>query len=239
MKAEMLILALQMETHLNSIFAPRLSRINQALGHLCFVLLGVLAAVFYRERMAMVDGAGYTLELLTTEGFMTPHSRWAAGLTQWLPLLGIQFGCSLKTVMILFSVNFVLLYYLEFLFCVYICKKPEWGWAILLLHLLVLNRVYFWPVSEMFQAMVHALVLGAWWSSAQRFRWWQFLPVLALMVLTILFTHPAGRIALVFVAALVLLQGGKWRKRSFWWGGSSNGNRLWVVAVAEASGIGL
>lgn len=180
------------------------------LGHFLFLVSGLLALWFYKERMCILDGAVYSFELTSTEDFFTPHHRTANWLFQALPLLAVKLGMGLRGVLMLYSLSFVLVYYLVFLFCRSICRRPEVGWAILLIQLLLLNRTYFWPVSEVFHCMIFGIGFYAWASGAQERAYGLYVPVAAFLFLLGLATHPVAPAIFAFGALLIWVEKGQW-----------------------------
>ncbi len=199
-------------------FLRRLPALTDArwLGHLLFLMSAMLAAWFYQERMCILDGGVYSFELILTEDFFTPHNRWGNYMIQWLPLLVIKMGASLKTILIVQSISFVLFYYFVFLFATYLCRRPELGWAILLLQLLVLHRTYFWPVSEVFHSVILGIGVVAWFTGGAEKKWWLYYSVAALLTWLMLILHPVAPAIIAFGVGLTLLENHNWRKWQAW-----------------------
>jgi|GEM_PF-4623020 len=184
----------------------RLAFLSQPwLGHLLCIGLGILAVIWYQYRMINLDGAVYSLELTLEEGFMYPHGRYGAILTQLIPLGLIKLGASLKVVLIGYSLSFAVINYLAWAFCHYVARQPRAAWVIILFQLLALNATYFWPVSEAFQALIYAIVFYAWITGAKQKRLhWYLLPIPVMLLLT-LFTHPVALIPLLVLLAYHVL----------------------------------
>jgi hypothetical protein len=65
-------------------------------GHAFMLLLIFFSVYFYQERMLHTDNAYGTFTIINTENFIIPHYRYPLVLTQFLPILAIKFGASLK-----------------------------------------------------------------------------------------------------------------------------------------------
>ncbi len=125
---------------------------------LAFVLLGIGALIYYRERMLFVDGAWIVFNILNTGHFAIAEHRWGAFITQAVPLLAGKLGLSLKAVLILYSVSFYAFY-----LGVALLAGRRWGeekMAVLLLLYLTLfvSDSYFWPNNEVHQGTAWAVL---------------------------------------------------------------------------------
>jgi hypothetical protein len=119
-----------------------------ATGCLCFLLLLVLAVVFYRERVIFSDTAFQLVHLLIEQKPLVMPVRFGAGLSQLIPLTAIWLHCGLSTVMIVHSISSLLLYLLLF-FIAYRYSQRQFMFFIIPLNLvLIANDVFFWPVSD-------------------------------------------------------------------------------------------
>lgn len=179
--------------------------IDHWFGFLFFSLMFGMAWVFFQERIGYLDSATYTLEMIKFDYFAIAHDRWGAGASQIIPLILLYSGASLKAVMIGYSVNFILLYFTCFCFCLYICRHRYAAYTICLFLVFSVKYTFFWPVSEIFQAMVYSISFFAWWNSDRtRSPILHYLIAIALVILT-LSTHSAASISLGFAFVYDLL----------------------------------
>src|SRR5689334_21683384 len=88
----------------------------QSIGLLFFGTLFTLAFVFYKERMLSYDPAFFSFKIIFERDFDVELGRWGSVVSQVLPLWFLQLGCSLETFLRVYSVSFILIYYLIFLF---------------------------------------------------------------------------------------------------------------------------
>lgn len=155
--------------------------------HLAFGGLAVLAAVMYAERM-FADASYYLLHMINEGWFHVEHGRLVLAISQILPWIGVKFGLSLKTILILFSIGHVCFFYAIFLVCRYRYGDRGAGLLLILLQTLGLELGYFTPMFELYYG-AGFLVLFASILWAQRFGRWDNM-LLFLSLLFILTSHP-------------------------------------------------
>lgn len=125
--------------------------LNQLVEHLCFLILIILAIVFSEERL-LADSGFYLFKVVNQESFWIEHNRFILLFSQILPCLGVKIGCSLKTLIILYSVGHVLFFYSLFLIGKYYFKLQEIGIYLLLLQTLGIASGFFVPMFELYYA---------------------------------------------------------------------------------------
>ena len=84
------------------------------LGTAVYAALAALAAVFYLERMAMLDMSFQTFHILRTGSLQIQSERFGAACTQVFPWLAQAAGLPLKGVLIAYSLGHVLYYFVIF-----------------------------------------------------------------------------------------------------------------------------
>ncbi len=132
-------------------------------GHAFMLLLIFFSVYFYQERMLHTDNAYGTLTIINTENFIIPHYRYPLVLTQFLPIVAIKFGASIKAVIIAYSINFYLLYYACFLLAVYAYKNIKVA-LLILLGLLVTTSEIFFLQTEIAHGLIFSSLFYAWLS---------------------------------------------------------------------------
>lgn len=128
----------------------------QIIGLLFFAFYAFLSLYFFKERMLSFDSAAYALEIIQTKTFHTPLGRWSSVLSQALPLLFLKLGCSLSTFLKVYSLSFILIVYLGFLFLSLILKDNKSSIIYLLTFCLVTRHTFYFSIAE--------LPLGVLWS---------------------------------------------------------------------------
>jgi len=157
----------------------------QILGLIFFIFYGILALVFFKERMLWVDSAAFSLEVIQTKTFFTPLGRWGSVFSQVLPLLFLKMGCSLATYLKVYSVGLILLSYLGFLIITLPLKSKRIGLVYLLTLCLTYRNTFYFSISEFSQGLALVVLLSA--------------------MLEYLFIAEVKRKTLVFVLSFVLI----------------------------------
>ncbi|MFT4664405.1 MAG: hypothetical protein ACI8YQ_004671 [Polaribacter sp.] len=131
------------------------------LGYLSWLILLIMAIVFYKERAIFLDGA-FQLEKLINQGtFKIYHYRLTNPFTQILALSAIYLKLPLKIVLIGYSINFILFFGGIHYAIVRWCKNDFLGWVHLFFFtLMVLDSFYFLP-PELYQG---SALLLLWWA---------------------------------------------------------------------------
>jgi hypothetical protein len=132
------------------------------IGHAFFWVYIAFSVIFFKERLLNFDSAYYSFHLLYHEDYFIIHGRTINYFTQWLPLLMIDLGASLKTVLISYSVSFMLLYYLSFNVIVHLIKNVEAGLFLALSLCLTMRYKFYTGISEITITLAFLALLVAW-----------------------------------------------------------------------------
>ena len=127
-------------------------------GHAFFAVLLVFAIVFAKERVLLIDSAAQLFEIINGGGFVIYDHRFSMCLSQLLPLLMVKMKAPLWLVMYSYSVGFVLLYYLAYLFIQYVVKDNK-GIVLMAFVFLCVTHTFFHTISETMQLMFMAVAL--------------------------------------------------------------------------------
>ncbi|MGL4598966.1 MAG: hypothetical protein ACRCYO_15720 [Bacteroidia bacterium] len=175
-------------------------------AHAFYIVMAILAVVFYQERL-QADAAYYFYYVVDSENFRIEHQRYILGASQILPWLGVKIGLSLKALMILQSLNPVFWFYGLFLFTTRILRDQTGGIALILVHVLGVLHMHFCPMYEIWYGLALLVVVRSqlWMNRFQKP--WEFILLLVLMI-TVLFSHPLLFIPLLFILLLDLFE--KW-----------------------------
>lgn len=174
--------------------------------HLFFLLTAVLAMVFYRERIQS-DSAYYLFHLVDGESFRVEHQRYILACSQFLPLLGVKLGLGMKGVMLLYSLNHVLWFYLLFAYAVFFLRDRTAGTALILVNVLGVIHMYFCPMYEIWYGSALLVLVRAHLFHNRLHRPADLL-LLLIITITVLFSHPLLVIPLVYLLLLDALE--KW-----------------------------
>jgi len=132
------------------------------LGHLGMLALLCLAWVFWLERSTTYDSSLYSYMLITREAVYTPHDRMINYLWQWIPILSLKMGLSLKTFMYIMSLAPILFLYAVYCLISYGLKNALAG-LYMILCLVVLTRYKFYSaIPEIYLGSSFVALMIAW-----------------------------------------------------------------------------
>ena len=184
-------------------------RLTFWLGTAVYTALAVGAAVFYLERMAFLDMAFQTFQILRTGALQIQSGRFGAAGTQVFAWLAQASGLPLKGVLMSYSIGHALYYYLIFLLIVRVYRQWKWGLVLLLVSTLMTTHTFYW-LSEMPQGLAFLLLIPAGLhtkSALTAVRWWEYALLIAAAV-TAFYFHPMVLYAMVFCSLYFLADTG-------------------------------
>jgi hypothetical protein len=82
---------------------------------LTFLFLFLLAFIFFMERTLIMDASFQCFSLLVRDGFAIQENRFGAIIVQIFPLLASKAGLSLKAVLVLYSLAYIVEAFICFL----------------------------------------------------------------------------------------------------------------------------
>lgn len=114
---------------------------------------GLLAGVFYIERISFLDAAFVLVKIINEGQPIIMVGRYGAVLTQMWPWLGVKMGFSVDSLMLIYSMSFPFLY---MSIGVLLFRLKQYSWIILIgLYFVLFNtHSYFWTNNEIHQAFV-------------------------------------------------------------------------------------
>lgn len=172
------------------------------LGAFTYGILGLLAVVFYLERMTLLDMAFQGFHILRTGELQIQSGRFGAAGTQVFPWAAQALGLPLRGVLLTYSLGHVLYYAALFAVVMFGFRQWRWGLVLLLLGTLMTTHTFYW-LSEMPQGLAFLAALLAWAHarpSPRDFHIWEY-PLLAGAVVTAFYFHPLVLHAFAFCAA--------------------------------------
>lgn len=113
-----------------------------------FLILCVMAVIFFKERL-FTDSGYYLFHVVNNESFRIEHSRLVLAFSQILPLIGVKLGLSLKTIVILYSLNHVFFFYFSFLISKFYLKVNYSGLVFIGFQTIGTATSYFVPMFEL------------------------------------------------------------------------------------------
>lgn len=160
-----------------------------------------MAAWFWRERTLILDAAFQSYLFVADGSPAIMVERFGAAAVQFLPLIGVWAGASLKSVLVLYSISVVLFHWVAFSICLHILKGKKAALAILLFNVLLVGESFYWMQNELLQAITLSFVLWSLW--LRRGGWRQFSKLdwalSLLLATTVAYYHPLIFFPLAFV----------------------------------------
>jgi hypothetical protein len=183
---------------------------------LLFTTLIALAVYFANERIIYTDTAVYMDVMIQERALFIATNRFISVFAQLLPWLGIYLGLPLKTLIILYSLNAMLLPVIGAFICFHIFKSKETALGLLLFYLIMNFWLFYYPVSEFqmglcFLFVYHAFLLHYFKNENRKL--WVFVLMSLFMMITIAISHPLSIFVIVAWLAWWLLEypyGRKW-----------------------------
>lgn len=176
-----------------------------------FMLLLMAASIYYsQERMLHSDNANLTFWLINTKDYSTAHGRFPVYLTQFLMVWGVKLKLSVKSLIMLYSFNFYLLYYFAFLVAAFFYKNATIAYLIVL-SLLIMTHDIFFLQTEVMHGIVFGLLFAAYLLHQPATRGTIFLSHLLGIITFIIavFFHQISCIFLVIVTGWYLVYSGR------------------------------
>jgi hypothetical protein len=184
-----------------------------AFGHVVFAILTAMAAWFWQERTLILDAAFQSYLFIADGSPAIMVERFGAAMVQFLPLVSVWAGASLKSVLLLYSVSVVLFHWVFFSVCLYGLKDKKAALAILLFNILLVGDSFYWMQNELLQAITLMFVLWSFW--LRRKGWGKKLDwtLSLLLATTVIYYHPLVFFPLAFVWVFFWLKKGLLTRR--------------------------
>lgn len=204
----------------NPLDESRFQKILIVTGHLFFLIMALFSLLYYQERMLHFDTANYAFNLMYSGEFYYREGREVTILTQLLPLLALKAGASLKTILQVYSLSFVLFYYLIFNIIVYGFKNAVGGIFLILAMVLSLRYKFYAPVGEVVIGISTVGLLAGWITKEkEKFKslppWGDFL-IGGVLIFFISMTHPFVYLSTFVLLGFVMIFFNRWKDISYW-----------------------
>ena len=198
----------------------KISRFVQVTGFIFFGVLFYFCWRFYKERMLSFDGAFYVFQFMQSGKLVQNLERYGDYIPQLLPWLAYKMGASLNTILILYSVSFILLHYLIFLIVTLLLKNDGAGIAIMLASCLAYFHAFYAPMMQLNESIIAAVMLWAlihpeapYYSAKGRL----YSTIGAIGVIVYMsFLHPLGIALIVFVIGIEILGAKRFKDNHLW-----------------------
>lgn len=148
----------------------------------------------------MIEYRDYSIEL----------GRWGSIPSQLLPLWAIKNGFSLDSVVKLYSVSFILLYYVFFLIVTVVLKNNKAGIALMLALCIGFRHAFYYSTAELYQGMALAFVLWALNDPEKEynstFKKWVGIILSLALIYIISYYHQLALFVVLFILIMLVLE---------------------------------
>ncbi len=190
-------------------------KIIQIIGFIFFGILFFISWVYYKERMLSFDPAYFSYQIIQFRRFFIAIGRWGSVFSQVLPLSALAVHCSLKTFLRLYSVAFIINYYIIFLFITLVLKNYRAGFVLMLSLCLGFRFVFYYATAELYFGIALSVLLWAIVApenpySSIRKQWWATIISIPLII-TISYCHQLTVFTILFAILYEMIYHRKWR----------------------------
>jgi len=176
-------------------------------GLLTYAVLFIFAVLFYKERVVMCDAAFQLFSILKEDNFAIQINRFGAAFTQVFPLLASKMNWPLSAVTMVYSLSFLLFYFIIFLIVLLGLKNEKMALVILLFNTIMVRHSFFWIQCEFVQGAVFTLFYLAITELVlkrdQVPRW--YYPLSLFFMITIIYFYPLLLFIMLFGFAFLML----------------------------------
>lgn len=166
--------------------------------HIAFAVLGAMAVYFYQERL-FGDTAFFLAKVIHNEALQIEHGRWISAFHEWIPLLAVKLGASIKTILVLYSLGHILFFYGLYLITRYVYHNITAGYLLVGIQVIGIDYGYYSPGFELYYATGFLVWFAVALEHGQKNKWQQLL--LGLLTILIISSH----ITTLPIIGLVLL----------------------------------
>jgi hypothetical protein len=195
-------------------------RLTQFIGFLFFGTLFLLAWVYYKERILSFDSSFYAFQIIQSKTYDIELGRWGDILSQLLPVMALKNHCSLETFLRLYSISFIIIYYIIFLLCTLVFKNQKAGLALMLVLCLGFRWVFYYAVTEIHMAMALSILLWAIISSpffyGTKLKKWIGTILSVILIYVMSYFHQLIVFPILFIIMLEFIGNKQWRNPFLW-----------------------
>jgi len=182
-------------------------------GHITFLLLISLSVIYYKERILFFDNVFYLFKIINFEKFNTEAGRYGAFLSQIPVLAALKAGMSLKSLLLIYSISFILIYYVVFMLCTHVLKNVVAGFSIVFVLVLCMQQGFYHPTHESHQALIYSLLFYSTinYSFNKKYYLLKY-SIGGLLIALCFFTYPTVLFPLLYIIAFYIIDQHKWRE---------------------------
>ena len=175
------------------------------LGLLAFALLLLLSIIYYKERIIFLDPAFQLSYMIRDGGFAIQVNRFAAVISKIFPYIAIKLAMPLRSIVLIYSMSFVIYNFILFIIIIKWLKNSVWALFLLLYNILMISHSFYWPAIELNQGIAIMILYFALLDKRSSIGDTFSYILIALLVPSVVFSHPLVIIAFVFVTGYLFL----------------------------------
>lgn len=168
------------------------------LGAGAFVVMAVMAAVFYLERTIILDASYQTFAMIIYDNFSIQTQRFGAVITKIFPYLAMKWHWPLDRLLWVYSLSFVIYAGVFYAFLTTVLRHQRMGMTLLMFFTLMTAHTFFWIQSEQLQASAVVLLFFGIVTAVRPLHYW-LLPILFGLIVVIVYLHPLAFIPFGFL----------------------------------------
>jgi hypothetical protein len=111
--------------------------------------------------MLSFDPAFFSFRILFEKNFNVELGRWGSIVSQLLPLWFLKNGCSLETFLRVYSVSFIIIYYVIFLILTVVLRNMRAAVMLMLALCLAFRHAFYYSTAEIYQGTAICVLIWA------------------------------------------------------------------------------
>jgi len=182
-------------------------------GHCSFLVLLVLSIIYYKERVVFIDTIFQFFKIVNFEKFNIEAGRFSTFVSQIPLLLAIKANVGLKSLMWIYSISFIILFYGIFVLCTHTLKNTVAGITIVFIFLLCIRQSFYHSSTETHQALLYSALLFAllYYPFKEKLGFIKYV-LAALTIILAFYSHPVALFTVLFVIGYYIVDKLKWRE---------------------------
>nr|WP_320023502.1 hypothetical protein [uncultured Draconibacterium sp.] len=187
---------------------------HDGVAFLFFIVLGVMVINDAQARILITDPAYYLFNIINDSKFFISGARYTAVINQILVLFAVKLNVSLRILIPLYSLSFVLVRFLYYVLVTKVLKNQTAGFAIIAFTMIGVAESYFRPTSESTIALLNGALFFAFLFYCEKKDWGKWKNIIQiigsiLFVVFGYFSHPIALFSLFFVILYFSISAGK------------------------------
>jgi hypothetical protein len=195
------------------------------IGIIAYALMFVLAVLFYKERIIILDTSFTLFHIINEHFFSIQVYRFGDAFNQSFPLLASMAGLSINGVLLCYSLGYMSCFFLCYVVVGPVLRQYDFALVILLLNVLFVADTFYWVTSQLPQALALLMVVLAYLRNKQdsdtKIMTW----IMAIIgLVTVAFFHPLAAFVLAYAVFFFVSRNESFLKRKVLYG-------IWLIFV--------